>query len=312
MVILAFAWGAFLVIFGVHLDEEVEKFLNSQGALERFNQSKGQKPAGSATETSPLVKQATRFALYLNPPPKPQVKRQQPGRSVPGVPARPKPKAVSVKFELIGTSYYASHPELSLALIDQPGKGLRWVRQSGELGHLVFEQIKDGAIVVKDGQSTYEVAVVERPKKINLLKTESADTEASDAIDSEAMAVPTDTLKVPESPPAKKPPTVSVPQVRQVTKQQKNLMENLAGQIKDINREDKSSTAGSRQLTEERKAMLNKLISDLRTMRVSDDEVRKLDRLGRQLRSETADSKSEPADNNKVPNVENPKAKTEK
>jgi hypothetical protein len=97
----------------------------------------------------------------------------------------------SAKFKLLGTSFYALHPDLSLAMIDEPGKGIRWVRRSGRVGHLVIEQIKDGLVVVKDGERTFEVAVVERPKKVNLIKSstlDKTDAKAARQVDPEERA----------------------------------------------------------------------------------------------------------------------------
>jgi hypothetical protein len=61
---------------------------------------------------------------------------------------------------------------MSLALIDEPGKGLRWVRPSSKVGHLIIEQVKDGIVVVRDGQNSFEI-VAERPVKKSLLKAGS-------------------------------------------------------------------------------------------------------------------------------------------
>ena len=167
-VILAAAFLVFSAVFGVRSDEQVEEFLHSAGAIEEFNKAKGEKSAKSESQVSPLVKQAGDFALYLNPPPKPKPKRPARESRKPSV--TPKPKAVSAKFTLKGTSYYPLHPELSLALINEPGKDQRWVRQSGRVGHLIIEQVRDGLVVVRDGQRTFEL-VAERPEKRSLLKS---------------------------------------------------------------------------------------------------------------------------------------------
>ena len=165
--ILAAVFLVFSAAFGVRSDEQVEEFLRSAGAIEEFNKAKGEKIAKSRSQVSPLVKQAEDFALYLNPPPKPKPRRPARESREPSV--TPKPRAVSAKFTLKGTSYYPSHPELSLALIDEPGKDMRWVRQSGKVGHLIIEQVRDGLVVVRDGQRTFELAA-ERPEKKSLLK----------------------------------------------------------------------------------------------------------------------------------------------
>ena len=164
-VVLAVVFFVLPAVFGVSGDEQIEQFLNSAGAIEKFKEAKGDKVEDRQHEISPLVKQAEAFALYLNPPPKPKTEP-----SVSGGQNEPRPKvSVSPKFKLVGTSCYALHPELSLALIDEPGKGLHWVRQSSKVGHLIVEQVKDGLVVVRDGKSTFEL-VAERPEKRSLLK----------------------------------------------------------------------------------------------------------------------------------------------
>ena len=175
-VVLAAVFLFFSVFLGVRKDKQAEGFLKTAGAIEEFTQAKG-KQLRKEDQISPLVKQAEAFALYLNPPAKPKPTRRSASRRAGDV---PRPQSVSPKFKLIGTSFYASHPDLSLALIDEPGKGLRWVRQSSEVGHLVIEQIKDGSVVIRDGQKTNEL-VPERPEKASLVKETSIDTDVPDS-----------------------------------------------------------------------------------------------------------------------------------
>jgi len=151
--VLAGILFVFPVVFGVRSDKGVEQLLNSSGVVEKFSKSKADKAAGNDESAGggPLVKQAQAFALYLNPP---QPKAGLTDRSKVG-PRGP----VAAQFTLIGTSFSAARPETSLAFIDEPGKGMNFVRQSSQVGHLVIEQIKDGLIVVRDGQRTFEMAV---------------------------------------------------------------------------------------------------------------------------------------------------------
>ncbi len=168
--LLSVVFFVFPVAFGFRSDVKSEDFLIAAGVIEKFNEAKVDRAKKSGEQILPLVKQAEAFGLYLNPPPKPVSKRPpRPNRPD----AAPRPKKVSAKFTLVGTSYYELRPEESLALIDEPGKGFRWVRQSDELGHLVFEQIKDGVVVVRDGSRTYEI-FAERVKKRSLIKGESS------------------------------------------------------------------------------------------------------------------------------------------
>lgn len=143
-------------VYGVRSDPAVEELLKGPDAIEKFKETKGQVQSNNEGQTSPLVKQASEFALYLNPPPPPA---PVPPPSPTDIQEAAPMTTVTAKFDLRGTSYYAEHPELSLALIDEPGKGLNWVRQGSTVGHLVIEEVKDGAIIVRDGQKKSEMKV---------------------------------------------------------------------------------------------------------------------------------------------------------
>ena len=157
-------------VFTSGADEQTQKFLDSPSVLETIKKTKV--VANTDTE-SPLVKQAKAFANYLNPPPPPKPKRTSPSPER-EAPARPQ-ASISSKFDLLGTSYYALRPQMSLALINEPGDGLRWVRQSSKIGHLVVEEVKDGKVVIRDGTRTYEIEP-KRTAKRSLIKGESVST----------------------------------------------------------------------------------------------------------------------------------------
>jgi hypothetical protein len=156
-------------VYGVRSDPKIEEFIKSPSAVDKFAAAKGQNPAPKNAETSPLVKYAIDYGKILNPPPPPPPK-VAPGAAPqgPAVPAPPAP--VAAKFDLIATSYYASHPEQSFVLIDEPGKGLHWVKQGSAVGHLTIETVKDGAIIVRDGQRTSEMTVKVQEPWRKLLK----------------------------------------------------------------------------------------------------------------------------------------------
>ncbi len=155
-------------VFSSGMDEQTQSLLNSPGVLESLKKTTALADAGTV---SPLVQQARDFARYLNPPPPPRPTRPAPARS--NQPAVRPQAQVSAKFELLGTSYYALRPEMSLALIDEPGRGLRWIRQSSKIGHLVVEEVKDGKVVIRDGTRTYELQAKRAPKR-SLIKSESS------------------------------------------------------------------------------------------------------------------------------------------
>jgi hypothetical protein len=165
-------------VYGVRSDPKIEAFLKSPGAVDKFTATKGQGPARGESQISPLVKQAADLGHYLNPPPPPPPK-VQPGTApqAAAVPAPPAP--VAAKFNLVATSYYASHPEKSFVLIDEPGKGLHWVKQGSAVGHLTIETVKDGAVIVRDGQRTSEMTVKVQESWRKLLKNPPPETRPS-------------------------------------------------------------------------------------------------------------------------------------
>ena len=174
--ILAAVLLVLLAVYGVRRDPQIEELLNAPNALDKFATSKGQRPAGDEGQVSPLVKQAADFANYLNPPPPPT----PPPSSAEAAAPEPAPLApVSAKFDLVGTSYYASHPELSLALIDEPGKGLHWVRQGESIAHLTIEKVSGGSVTIRDGQRTSEMAVKVDEQWRNLVKGAAPETRPS-------------------------------------------------------------------------------------------------------------------------------------
>jgi hypothetical protein len=145
-------------VFGGRKDPHIEEFLRAPSAVDKFPANKGQGRIMDEGQVSPLVKQAMDLATkYLNPPP-PIVEQAPPP---PPTVTQPQvaPPTVSAKFELKGTSHYATRPELSLALIDEPGKGLHWVRQGNSVGHLVIEKVGNGSITVRDGQRTFDMTI---------------------------------------------------------------------------------------------------------------------------------------------------------
>jgi len=173
--ILAASLLIFAAVFGVRTDPKIEEFLKAPGAVDKFTAAKGQRPAKEEGQGSPLVRQAAVLAQFLNPPPPPQPQptpgtAQQPA-------AQPAPLApVSTKFNLIATSYHSSNPDMSLALIDEPGKGLHWVKQGNSIAHLTIEKIGDGSITIKDGTRTSEMSVKVQESWRGLLKNPPPET----------------------------------------------------------------------------------------------------------------------------------------
>lgn len=267
--VLAVVFFVFPALFGVRGDKQIEQFLNSAGVIEKFKEARGGKVEDSRREISPLVKQAEAFALYLNPPPKPK-----PAPSASRAKRGPRPAGpVTAKFKLIGTSRHVLQPELSLALIDEAGKGLYWVKQSSKVGHLVIEQIKDGLIVVRDGANTFEL-VAERPEKRSLLKANPSSG------------------RITESPPPEINAEVQTSAeeaalMKKVEAERKRILAEMnTGADVQAGETNSGSNVNTPQADKAKEiAARKRSISKLETMRISAKEARGLGRLGRRLKN---------------------------
>jgi len=281
--ILAGVVLVFLVVLGVRSnpsEAKIEQLLNSPGAIEKFNKAQSDKVTKDQGQSSPLVKQAQALALYLNPS---QPKAGLPGQ-LRGMPSPIGP--VTAKFTLIGTSFYEARPKESLAFIDEPGKGLRWVRPSSQIGHLTIEQIKDGLIVVRDGQSTFEMKAEQKTQKSTLL--EGSPSGAASAIPA-STTVPKSGTRITRG---------SRSQTPQLKDEQKAALEELVEKLRNMQRDIKSQKTDSGASPKEKAELVEKLISDFKATRVSDDEARKLGDLGKELKD--VQQESSKTENKKV------------
>jgi len=173
-VVLAAVLFVSSVVFGVQKDAEVEAFLKSPSIKDKFTQTMGGAVKRPSDQSSPLVENAQRFASIMNPP-KPVPPVRPPAPTTPVVTKAVEPAQVSAKFRVLGMSYYEANPQMSLVLIDEPGKGLHWVRQGSEIMHLTIEEVKDGRIVVRDAQEgTSEMVAEDRPITVSVLEGTSA------------------------------------------------------------------------------------------------------------------------------------------
>ncbi len=252
----------FPVVFGGRSDERIEGFLNSPSVIEKFNMAMGNQAKTSESRSSPLVLQAMAFASYLNPKPK----DTSAFRDTEGIMSLSLP--VTPKFTLVATTYCEAQPELSLALIDEPGKGLHWVRQSSKVGHLVIEQVRDSLVVVKGGKGTFELVVEERPQMSLLEGRTHAPKKAGGQTSAKS------TLTTSGRTGARITRTRSSPPPRQPRTEKNGRLEELADELKKI--------SGAR--AEERAALTEKLISNFKSLRVGPEEAKKLGDLGKQLK----------------------------
>ncbi len=224
--------------------------------------------------------------------------------------------AVTPKFKVLGTSYYKGRPELSLALIDEPGKGLHWVRQSSKVGHLLIEQVKDGIVVFKDGKSTFELEAELKPE-ISLLEGApgtsgrigaSSKTGASGqegvsgrtAFSSRARGTAGTKSTLPASGRAVTGVAgarSAVPKPQRTAEEEAKRTE-IAEMIKQIQRSFKSDKIGSVPNDKKKAEMVEKLMQELselqssKSSRLSDAEMKHLNNLGKELKKVLEQSES--------------------
>lgn len=153
------------VFFGLRPDIRIKQFLNLPNVIEQFENPVDSKVRISENRTPSLVQQAETFASYLNPEQKSE--NTQPISRTTSV---TRELAVTPQIKVLGTSYCADNPEMSFALIDEPGKGLHWVRQSSEVGHLRIQHIGNGLVTVKSSEETFELAVQPHPETSTLVR----------------------------------------------------------------------------------------------------------------------------------------------
>lgn len=151
------------IVFGAHQDEQIEEFLKSPSAKEQFQKVGNAAKVRNAKQSSPLVDKAELFAKILNPiKPKPKFVARAANTAKP-VPPKPVETPLTAKYKLYGTVVCESNPEMSLALLEEPGKGLTLVRQGSEIMRTTIELVMDGKIMVRDSRGTVEMTVEEGP-----------------------------------------------------------------------------------------------------------------------------------------------------
>ncbi len=272
-VVVAGVFFVFPVLFGARSDESLDEFLNSPSVIEEFRNATGNTAATEDSRVSPLVQQAKAFGLYLNPP-----EPERPSTPVgPEVrPIKPRP-TVTPKFNVIGTSTCEDHPELSLALVDEPGKGLHWVRQASKVGHLSIEQIKDGLVVVKGSEGTFELVAEQIPQKNFLEEAPPVSARPSGRSVSRPAAGPSGRMR------ANIARRASRPTQPQRSAEEDARLEELITKLRSLRESSESDKTDSEPNDARKAELVEKLISNFKSSRVSAEEAEKLDDLGETL-----------------------------
>ncbi len=294
LLLFVFQIPAPAVFWGIGREEDIEEFLKSEGAVEKFKNTMGDKRAQNENYLSPLVKQAEKFANYIDPPPPPVTATpQRPTRRIPTRPT-PRPSApVKAKFELIGTSFCATDPNRSLALIDEPGEGLKWVKPSERIGHLVVERIEDGVMVMRDGSRTFEL-VLEFVETQSLVISYNGEPVASATTrDLNQSAQSTAVITIPVDQATAEPP---IPQPDMSQPDKSELQEAIKGLEKM--KEDIQSNPDLQQGDDDSSRMLDEFIQELQqqAMSINPEEAKELEQLGRELEEEQQNDSNDKID----------------
>jgi hypothetical protein len=285
--ILAVVFFVFPILYGVDSDEQVQEFLKTPEIREKFENAADSRVNKNKDLTSPLVQQAMAFASYLNPKPTAQ-RSPTASRASKAV----NDLNISPKFKLRCTSYVENDPNMSLALIDEPGKGRHWVKPSSKVGHLQIEQIKDGLIVVKGSQETFEIAIEEStvqdsstiPRRTGSLSGFKPTLPVSGGSTYSA-ATPSVTLSTKEAPDDEERDARAKALIEKLRNLQKDVISDQATGIDD---KDKA-------------ARIERLISQYQSTRISPEEAKKLGNLGRTLKDTDSDPNRSASDPNTSP-----------
>ena len=271
--ILAGVFFVFPVIYGVRTDNSIDKFLKLPSAKEKFEDAADTKTKTGENQESPLVKQAEAFALYLNPDKPAVAKTPIKGAKIPSIDSK---VTVTPKFPVLATIFYPENPTLSQALIDEPGKGRHWVRQSSMIGHIFIEQVKDGLVVLKSGEETYNIEIQEKAETGITGKASPASLRSSPG-----PVKPTSTA-FSRAINTRNPR--NIPQRTQRNIDDEEKMNEFVDKLKDLQQSSVSDKTDSKIDKEERNARIQELISKYKSTRVSAKEAEKLDNMGEEMK----------------------------
>jgi len=174
----------FVGAFGLKGDPAIEAFLAEDSFVDGLKKVVAVAKT-DVDEMSPLVRQAQLFARRINPPPppKPPEPPKPPKPKPTRVATRPRPpeppRPPSAKFDVIAVCRYEDEPDKSLALLDLPAKGLKWVRVNERVEHLVVAEITDEGVIMSDNGRTQRLVPIKKsPSLVRSLLAEDGHTAA--------------------------------------------------------------------------------------------------------------------------------------
>lgn len=285
-----------LIHLGDKNDQRMEKVLSSLGAVEQFQKLHGDKNASGKDAKPPLVRQAELFKDIIDPrivaPASTTARTETPRLTQPmkGPPVQP-----TAQFTLIGTSCSPSDSNLSFAYVRETGKNeAKWYQCGDALGHLTIKEVRENSILCWDGQHDREVPIEAVPDRVSLMMSGDAAISSVETPVSQSAPVP---VKVSESPailPRTSPRSVLPPAMRggasKLADDERAAVSELLDKVKKMNAAGPDANVAT---AAERRALTEKLVSELRSSRVSPQETRNLENMGDQAAQDNERAKED-------------------
>lgn len=258
-------------------DAGIQEFLKSPSAVERFNSQHGAAP-DTQDKTPPLVRHAEGLAAILTPRVETSGPPRQPDNEARI--SRTPPPSVS-RFALVGVSYCPSDPQSCFAYIRMPDNTCEWVRPGGQVGHIIVKQVNANSIICLEGQRTSEMMVETPMNTASILETGAASSPISSGVP----------VPAPTGPAGLRPEMLdhsnaaaSAAARLQLNEQERKNMDELIGRMKqELGKNPAAGKTDSNVTPANRTAEMGRLISEIQSSRVSEEEARKLETLGEQL-----------------------------
>ncbi len=278
----------------IHLDnksdQRVGKVLASPGAVERFHDLHGDKSTSGEDMTPPLVRLAESFKEIIDPrivesgPTTPVAATVKPGPIV-------KPREVSAKFTLVGTSYSPSNPNSSFAYVFADNK-YQWLGCGEEIGYLTIKEVRESSVICSDGRQDSEIPMEVVPDRVSMLET--GDLMVSDAAAAAPQPVAVKSpagasagsSRLPKRPAFRQPPAAPP----KMDGSEHEALKDLAAGLKKLQAVPGGDAGDARKAEQE--AAIDKLISEFKSSRVSPQETQKLENLD----DEVSDANGRPRD----------------
>ncbi|MBW8035465.1 MAG: hypothetical protein FVQ79_07500 [Planctomycetes bacterium] len=268
----------YFMVFGNDAVRQRKEFLNQLSSIEAFRRALDLMPESEA-QVSPLVEQAHKLALRINPPKPPEQITSDSDVVKEPLDQEPEKEKISpiivvkARSDLLATCMVADYPEKSLALISLSAGEHKWVREGDNVGHLTVHTINDGSIVFYQGSKEHSIKKVPGRKVSSLLKVSSV--QVPEGIDGKARINYTEKTSPYTGPSSQKPRTTmrklpGRPTAKELAVIQNDSVNNIKKLIKD--------TEGSPDSKEQTEALktFNSVLEFLKNAEIKQEKARKI------------------------------------